>query len=266
MKSSKDNPTYERIGEGYNLTRHADPHLVDRIVTLLQIDTKGYYLDVACGTGNYTVALADRGGIWAGIDHSSVMIQEASRRSSHVTWHIADAGEIPFDNESFDGAIITLSLHHFSDLVQVFNKLAHVLKRGAPLVLFTSTAEQMESYWLNHYFPEAMQRSIMQMPTLSHILNCLEQGGFSVDKRELYFVSPELQDFFLYSGKNRPEIYLDERVRRGSSTFASLADTNEVIEGCAKLSDDIISGHFNKVYNQYDDQNGDYIFIRAIKS
>jgi ubiquinone/menaquinone biosynthesis C-methylase UbiE len=265
MKSSKDAPTYEKIGEGYNLTRHADSFLVAKIASLLDIDPKNHYLDLACGTGNYTVALADRGGTWTGIDQSSVMIKEASKRSSQIDWHVADAEEIPFDNESFDGAIVTLALHHFADPVRVFQELARILKSGSNLVLFTATAEQMASYWLNHYFPEAMQQSIVQMPTLSHTLNCLQKGGFSVDKCEPYFVSPYLQDFFLYSGKNRPEMYLDERVRRGSSTFASLANPNEVAKGCAKLADDIASGHFNEVYKQYDDRNGDYLFVRTIK-
>jgi hypothetical protein len=134
------------------------------------------------------------------------------------------------------------------------------------LVLFTSTAEQMASYWLNHYFPETMQRSIRQMPTLPHTLNYFQKGGFFVGKCEPYFVSPYLQDFFLYSGKNRPEIYLDEQVRQGSSTFASLSNPDEINKGCLELADDITSGNFNEVYKQYDNQNGDYLFICAVKS
>lgn len=103
------------------------------------------------------------------------------------------------------------------------------------------------------------------MPTLTYTLSCLDRSGFAIDKCELYFVSPDLEDFFLYSGKNRPKIYLDEKMRRGSSTFASLANQHEVIDGCKKLSDDIISGNFKKIYDRYDDRNGDYLFIRAIK-
>jgi SAM-dependent methyltransferase len=266
MKSSQDDPTYEKIGAGYNLTRQADPFLVAKIESLLEIDPQSHYLDLACGTGNYTIALADRGGIWTGIDHSATMIEAAALRSLRVNWQIADAAKIPFDNESFDGAIITLALHHFIDPVGVFQELARILQAGSILVLFTATAEQMKSYWLNHYFPAAMQRSIMQMPTLSHTLNCLQTGGFSVDKCDPYFVSPYLKDFFLYSGKDRPEMYLDEQVRRGSSTFASLANPDEVMKGCARLTDDLASGHFNDICQQYDDRNGDYLFIRAIKS
>jgi ubiquinone/menaquinone biosynthesis C-methylase UbiE len=266
MKSRKDAPTYEKIGAGYNITRQADPFLVAKIESLLNINPKSHYLDLACGTGNYTIALADRGGKWTGIDQSSVMIQSASSRSSQIDWHIADAEEIPLDNESFDGAIVTLALHHFADPLRVFQELARILKSGSNLVIFTATAEQMASYWLNYYFPEAMQRAILQMPTLSHTLNWLQTGGFSVDKCEPYFVSPYLKDFFLYSGKERPEMYLDERVRQGSSTFASLANPDEVTKGCAKLADDIASGDFERVYRQYDDRNGDYLFVRAIRS
>ena len=266
MKSSNNDPTYENIGQGYNLTRQADPYLVEQIITLLKIHSRGCYLDLACGTGNYTLALAAHGGKWTGIDHSSVMIKEALIKSSDITWNVSDAEELPFDNESFDGTIITLALHHFRYPVRVFCELARVLKCGASLVLFTSTAEQMKSYWLNHYFPEAMQQSIAQMPTLADTINAIEQGGFYIDKRQPYAVLPDLQDFFLYSGKHRPEIYLDKRMRQGSSTFATLADPDEVAAGCAKLSDDIISGRFSEIYNQYDNRDGDYIFIRAIRS
>ena len=38
MKSSKDAPTYQKIGAGYNLTRQADPFLVAKIESLLNID------------------------------------------------------------------------------------------------------------------------------------------------------------------------------------------------------------------------------------
>jgi SAM-dependent methyltransferase len=266
MTSSNDIPIYQTIGVGYNLTRCADPEIVAKIASFLDIKPDQYYLDLACGTGNYTLALANRGGIWTGIDCSSVMVREAITKSSQITWQVAHAEELPCDHDSFDGAIITLAIHHFADPVRVFKGLARTLKPGSPLVLFTSTAEQMQGYWLNHYFPVAMQRSIMQMPTRSHTLNYLQQGGLIVDQCEPYFVSPHLQDLFLYSGKHRPKMYLDRKIRQGSSTFANLASPDEVAQGCTKLADDIRSGHFNEIFRQYENTNGDYLFIRVIGS
>jgi ubiquinone/menaquinone biosynthesis C-methylase UbiE len=49
---------YEQIGKGYDLTRRADPYIVSRLRHHLGVGAHLSYLDVACGTGNYTSALA----------------------------------------------------------------------------------------------------------------------------------------------------------------------------------------------------------------
>lgn len=52
---------YDQIGVGYDATRRADGYIVDRLANLLKLRSGASYLDVACGTGNYTLALAARG-------------------------------------------------------------------------------------------------------------------------------------------------------------------------------------------------------------
>ena len=49
--------TYDEIGIGYDETRKADPYITSRIIHYLQIEDEGSYLDVACGTGNYAIAI-----------------------------------------------------------------------------------------------------------------------------------------------------------------------------------------------------------------
>jgi hypothetical protein len=78
-------------------------------------------------------------------------------------------------------------------------------------------------------------------------------------------VRHDLQDFFLYSGKHRPEIYLDPRVRTGISTFAALADAAEVEDGCQRLSQDIESGRLAEVMAGYQHAQGDYLFVISAK-
>src|SRR5260370_39047567 len=65
---------YQRIGHGYDLTRRADPYITSRLAFHLQIHPDCRYLDVACGTGNYTHALAKTGGAWSGLDQSAAML------------------------------------------------------------------------------------------------------------------------------------------------------------------------------------------------
>lgn len=263
IRSTREEPTYDSIGSGYDHTRRADPYLVERLASLLCQRTDGHYLDLACGTGNYSAALAARGGHWVGVDHSSKMLREAARKCDSVSWHEADVEDLPFAAASFDGAILTLALHHFASPVHAFREVARVLKAAAPLVIFTSTAEQMRGYWLNHYFPQALERAIEQMPSLESTRSALRAAGLRIVASEPYHVRTDLEDLFLYSGKHRPELYLDARVRNGSSTFASLAAPEEVAEGCARLAADLASGRFAEVAAGYDDRDGDYLFLVA---
>ena len=158
------------------------------------------------------------------------MIAAAGEKSRAVTWHIGNVEALPFPDGVFSGAMCTLAIHHFKALRPAFQEVFRVLARGR-FVLFTSTVEQMRGYWLNDYFPAAMARSIAQMPGRQAIMEALRQSGFASIHTEPYEVQTDLQDFFLYSGKHRPEMYLDPHVRAGISTFAALADASEVEEG-----------------------------------
>jgi ubiquinone/menaquinone biosynthesis C-methylase UbiE len=226
-RSERRPPLYDRIGTQYDVTRRADPYLVGRLIDHLNATSTGEYLDMACGTGNYTIAIAQTGIRVHGIDQSWRMIATAREKSRAVTWHIGNVEALPFHDGVFAGVLCTLAIHHFQALQPAFQEVFRVLAPGR-FVLFTSTAEQMRGYWLNAYFPAAMARSITQMPSLPAIMQALRQSGFASTHTEPYEVQTDLQDFFLYSGKHRPEMYLDPRVRAGISTFAALSDPSEV--------------------------------------
>ena len=171
---------------------------------------------------------------------------------------------MPFRDNSFDGAICTMALHHLASLLPVFRETFRVIARGR-LVIFTATAEQMRGYWLNEYFPVAMSRSTTQMPSLDVVLDSLTGAGFTLECTEKYDVLPDLQDLFLYAGKERPEFYLDEEMRRGISTFSTLSDPEELAAGCQRLSRDVASGRINEVAESYRNDGGDYIFVVAAR-
>lgn len=253
-------PLYDRIGTHYDVTRRADPFLVARLIDHLQPKPAGTYLDIACGTGNYTVAVAQTGMRVHGIDQSSRMIVAARQKSHAATWHIGNVEDLLFRDGTFSGVMCTLAIHHFTALQPVFQEAFRGLAQGR-FVLFTSTAEQMRGYWLNAYFPVAMVRSIVQMPGRQAIVQALRQSGFASIHTEPYEVQANLQDRFLYSGKHRPEMYLDPRVRAGISTFAALAEAAEVEAGGQELAQDIASGYITEVIARYRHRQGDYLFV-----
>jgi SAM-dependent methyltransferase len=255
-------PLYDRIGRGYDGTRRADPYLASRLAELLAARPGDACLDLACGTGNYTLALASRGGRWTGVDSSSTMLARAREKAGAARWVAADAAALPFADGAFERALCTLAIHHFPALPPVFAELRRVLRAGR-LVLLTAFPRQMERYWLREYFPDAMERAIRQMPGEEAVLGGLRAAGFREIGVEPYHVRPDLEDLFLYAGKHRPEIYLDPAVRAGISTFAAQADAAEVRDGCARLEADIRSGRIGQLTAGPGHGAGDYAFVLA---
>ncbi|MCD9853344.1 methyltransferase domain-containing protein [Epilithonimonas sp. JDS] len=256
---------YNLIGENYNQTRKADPFLTERIFHLLNLKNDDKILDIGCGTGNYTIALSEKGLDFIGIEPSEKMLNEAKSKSENVNWVLGNAEHLPFENKSFDSAIATLTIHHWKNLENGFSEVFRILKNEGQFLIFTSTSEQMKNYWLNHYFPEMMKKSIAQMPSFETIKNNLQNTGFEIKNIEKYNIKDDLQDRFLYIGKNNPKIYFDANIRKGISSFADLANKNEIEEGLKLLETDLIKGDFYNVRSNFKENRGDYIFVVAKK-
>lgn len=257
-------PLYDDIGKEYDITRRADPEIVHRLRNHLQVSDNSRILDIACGTGNYTVALANLGLKLTGVDISEEMVKKAEQKSIQITWHQGNVTKLPYRNESFDGATCILAIHHFDDLLTSFKEVHRVINKGR-FVLFTSSPDQMDKYWLKEYFPKAMDDSCKQMPKVSQVMDILKQVGFSIVGLETFLIQPDLKDFFLYSGKYEPPMYLNPKVRAGISTFANLASKEEIEFGCNKLKKDIDSGKIHDVLDKYSSDLGDYVFVVAEK-
>ncbi len=167
---------YDRIGVNYNQTRKADPYLLKRLAHHLG-PTEGSFLDIGCGTGNYTIALHDLHYNILGVDPSSLMLERARSRNPKITWLQSKAEDLSLDDASFNGVTAFLTLHHWQDLKQGFKELFRVMKPAARLVIFSSTPEQMKAYWLCYYFPKMLEASIEQMPSLNEVREAISEAG-----------------------------------------------------------------------------------------
>jgi ubiquinone/menaquinone biosynthesis C-methylase UbiE len=254
--------TYDQLGSTYRTSRAADPGIVSKLRELLRVDFQGRYLDIGCGTGNYTAALAAIGGAWHGVDPSEVMLSQAKALSGQVRWHQASAGALPFADGVFDGAVCTNAIHHFDDLVRAFSEVRRVMRAGR-FVIFSGLAEQTGGYWLCHYFPQMMRRSVEITPSEAAIRSALDVAGFASTEVLPFFVTGELCDLFLYSGKDRPQLYLRNDVRANITSFAHLCPPDELARGLAQLSADIRSGTFGDIRARYRDDAGDYAYVVA---
>jgi len=256
---------YDTIGRTYDTTRRADPSITQCLARLLNLKSGARYLDVGCGTGNYTVALQNLGAQMHGLELTNTMLDKARLKSDRVRWIQGNVEALPFRDRYFDGAIATVTIHHWKGLRPGFDEIFRVIGSGR-FVIFTGDHAQMNGYWLREYFPEGIAAALEQMPAAEYVMEQLERAGFSEVQREAWEVPPDIQDWFLYAGKYRPEIYLDPQVRAGISFFAPHITTpEETAAGCTRLAADIKSGRIEKVMEKYRHNLGDYLFVYANK-
>lgn len=97
-------------------------------------------LDVGCGTGSTTVAVARRlgaDGECVGVDISEPMLAaaraRAEREGARATFIRADAGTHPFEPASFDAIMSRFGVMFFDDPVAAFENLRRAAEAGAEL-------------------------------------------------------------------------------------------------------------------------------------
>ena len=222
----------------------------------------GQCLELGCGTGNYAIALRRSGLLVTGIDPSALMLAEARAKSPDGIWLDGIAEALPFPDGTFGGAWAVHAVHHFADMEAAFTEIRRVLGTGRFAIL-TSEREQMRGFWLNHYFPEMMAESMLEVPTVDRIEAALRRAGFRALGRQPWFQPAQAVDHFLYCGKHAPELYLEPAIRAGISSFADIAGEDEVQHGLAQLRADIADGRIDQVRAAWDDRLGDYLFLWA---
>lgn len=96
-------------------------------------------LDVGCGSGNTTIALAQRGGEVTGIDHTDAWFVHAMGRAKAAAVEVdlrqADAEDLPFDDGAFD-VVASCFAHMFAPRhAVVAAEMARVLRPGGTLAV-----------------------------------------------------------------------------------------------------------------------------------
>ena len=193
------------------------------------------------------------------------MLSQAKQQTPALTWTQGIAEAIPFPDDHFDGAVATLTIHHWSNLETGMQEVYRVVKHGK-WVIFTSFPSQMKRCWLNAYFPQMVSDSMKVMPVQERVEEGLKNAGWKSIQLEPYSVRPDLEDLFLYSGKYDPLRYLDAGFRQGISSFRLQANEEEVRIGLERLEEDVKSGKWQEVVQKFDDTAGDYVFVIGEKA
>ncbi len=89
-------------------------------------------LDVGCGTGVLTLALAESGHKAVGIDASEAYLDGAPRLRPHadVTYEAGDVRHLPYEDASFGACVSTLVLDIIPEVDQVAREMRRVTRPG----------------------------------------------------------------------------------------------------------------------------------------
>lgn len=253
---------YDRIGKTYSSTRAADPRITHRLIDLLGLEAESSLIDIGAGSGNYSYALAQQGFKVMAVEPSQTMREQAQPHPD-LQWQAACAEALPFADNSFDGAVMTLCLHHLADWKEGIREALRVSGNG-PLVIFAFDIEHKSNFWLFDYFPEFIELDRDWSATIG------ELKAFSEDQPDCGFecfpfpLPKDLQDHFAAAGWARPEIYLQEKYRRGISSFSRL-DADVIEERIGKLEADLANGDWQIKYGElleHDYYDRGYVFLR----
>jgi len=126
-----------------NMTNRFNRQRINKTISLLRKITKTgvekKILDLGCGQGHFTSIikneLVDCDVI--GLDYSLNAIISACQHYKNIEFIIADANNLPFNDEYFDIIILNNIYEHFADPVRVLQNIRKVLKKNGSIIIST---------------------------------------------------------------------------------------------------------------------------------
>lgn len=127
------------------MTFYQEKRLSEKAFSLLRAQGPERILDVGCGTGTFTIAIArklarHKGSFVAGLDAAPKMIAQARKKIGtfkNVSFDIGIAESLPYPDNSFDAVISTFFFHHidFALKQRALQEIRRVLKKGGVAVI-----------------------------------------------------------------------------------------------------------------------------------
>lgn len=259
---------HKNLARRYDKTRRPSQRIVNFLRETLKPDKEKKGMDVACGTGNYTLPFADEFGKLAGLDISKDMLDMAKMKRGAIEWFECDAlivGESA--DADYDCLWCISALHYFSAARQkrFFTQMSLILRPGGVLVVDTEFAEQQASLWLVEFFPSLVDRYQHVCKSVDWYRELLVGENAIFQEVEFAHIECDEEDAFLRVGQRKPELYLEEKIRAGIPAFCEM-DPVELNVGIQALSAKIDDKSILEVIRRYEEKaaiKGDIGFIIA---
>jgi len=155
-------------------------------------------LDVACGPGAFTLALAPRVRFARGIDVTEEMIRQArafqlERRIANAAFECGEAEFLPYSDGSFSLVSCQMSLHHMPKPVLALREMVRVTKPAGRILIIDTLGPESDAKFELHNRIEAARdpshTSALRLTTLLRLFQdcALEILGQTIKRRQRSF-------------------------------------------------------------------------------
>ncbi len=145
-------------------------------------------LDAGCGTGLFSIALAQRGFRVTAVDISTQMTSAAQSQARQVgvaEWITFITGDLEAVNGTYDVVSCFDVLIHYAppDFTRMCTRLAH-LCRGTLLLTYAPYNRLLATmHWIGGHFPRSQRRTDIQMIRDTTVQQILESAGMHIQHR-----------------------------------------------------------------------------------
>jgi SAM-dependent methyltransferase len=136
----RDSSTYDSRRFSTGLGKYENDAYIQSVMSLLGPLKGRLVADVGCGTGRFSVAIADEGAEIVGVDFANRMLREFWRKAKRLDMqeeiHLIESGaqQIAVRDNVFDACICVNTLHLAQDYKRVLKEINRILKPGGKIV------------------------------------------------------------------------------------------------------------------------------------
>jgi ubiquinone/menaquinone biosynthesis C-methylase UbiE len=118
-----------------DLTGRVTARFVEPLLDAAAVSAGMEVLDVGTGPGYAAQQASDRGASVTGVDIADELVALARRRHPEIRFLVADAEELPFEQDSFDAVVSNFTINHLPQPERAVREFARVASPGGRLAL-----------------------------------------------------------------------------------------------------------------------------------
>lgn len=237
MATRKPEDSFNQMAPLYDMYRGVDTQVLEYLSRQMKARASGRdqaLLDIGCGTGRYSIQLAENYDLQlTGVDVSEKMLNQAREKHPSGVWLLKPIEEAVFSDEPFDFILMSYVIHHLKDYPKTLSDCHRYLRPGGALFIVTDSHEQFHDSYFHQLVPRILEIDLNRFPEIDTLCDTLTRMGFKVNLTEL-------SKRRTVSSRRDVEDIVEKTRRRYVSTLTYLTD-DELETGAQRVEEYLLN-------------------------